>query len=166
MVVVLILGVLMAIAIPTFLSLTSTSKSRAAQANLRLALTSEKIALTNGNSYLTTTAVPGDPLQAIDPGLPMGLPEVNARGVVGAQSPPWSGFDTQSVGIAVSDGTKCWYLYDGVVPESGGAVPAGTFYSQGPADGNGDCVGAIPPTGAPTSGSAGSGTALQWYTKF
>ena len=53
MVVVLIIGILLAIAIPTYLGVTNTVKNRAAQANVQTAVTSEVAYYTQSNSYAT-----------------------------------------------------------------------------------------------------------------
>ena len=53
MVVVLIIGILLAIAIPTYLGVTNTAKNRAAQANVQTAVTSEVAYYTQSNSYAT-----------------------------------------------------------------------------------------------------------------
>jgi type IV pilus assembly protein PilA len=59
MVVVLILGILMAIAIPTFLSLTSSAKTNAAEADLTTAAQDESIYLTQyGDFDATANVVP------------------------------------------------------------------------------------------------------------
>ncbi len=54
MVVVLIIGILLAIAIPTYLGVTNTAKNRAAQANVQSAVTSEVAFYTQSNAYATT----------------------------------------------------------------------------------------------------------------
>ena len=54
MVVVLIIGILMAIAIPTYLGVTTTAKNRAAQANVETAVTSELAYYTQNNTFATT----------------------------------------------------------------------------------------------------------------
>ena len=51
MVVVLIIGILLAIAIPTYLSVTVSAKNRAAEANVETAITSEVAYYTQSNSY-------------------------------------------------------------------------------------------------------------------
>lgn len=57
MVVVLIIAILMAIAIPTFLSARNSANDRAAQSDLRNALTAEKsIYVNDGQSYVSDTA--------------------------------------------------------------------------------------------------------------
>src|SRR6266536_1086898 len=61
MVVVLIIAILIAIAIPTFLGARGRAQNRSAQSNLRNALTSEKTLFTDGDQYSAdvTTALPG-----------------------------------------------------------------------------------------------------------
>ena len=54
MVVVLIIGILLAIAIPTYLSATNAAKDKAAMANAQSALTGEVAYFTQNNSYNTT----------------------------------------------------------------------------------------------------------------
>lgn len=59
MVVVLIIAILLAIAIPTFLGARNSANARAAQSNLRNALTSEQTAWTNNQTFIdSTTAGP------------------------------------------------------------------------------------------------------------
>ena len=53
MVVVLIIGILLAIAIPTYLGVTNTAKNRAAQANVQTAITSEVAYYTQSASFAT-----------------------------------------------------------------------------------------------------------------
>src|SRR6266576_2060892 len=56
MVVVLIIGILIAIAIPTFLGARQRAQDRAAQSNVRNAFTAEKTVYTDGQNYDTTVA--------------------------------------------------------------------------------------------------------------
>jgi type IV pilus assembly protein PilA len=56
MVVVLIIAILLAIAIPTFLGARNSANARSAQSNLRNALTAEQVAWTNGQSFSNTSA--------------------------------------------------------------------------------------------------------------
>src|SRR5271170_7992581 len=65
MVVVLIIAILLAIAIPTFLGARNTANARAAQSNLRNALTSEATQWTNIQTFDATTT----DMQAIEPAL-------------------------------------------------------------------------------------------------
>jgi type IV pilus assembly protein PilA len=69
MVVVLIIAILIAIAIPTFLGLRERAQDRAAQAELRDALTAAKAFYTDNNSYLTPVAFDAAEGAAIEPSL-------------------------------------------------------------------------------------------------
>lgn len=72
MVVVLIIAILLAIAIPTFLSAKGNANNRSAQAALRNALTAEKTYLANANgiySANTATATSGDYLPTLEPAI-------------------------------------------------------------------------------------------------
>src|SRR5580658_10764810 len=70
MVVVLIIGILLAIAIPTFLGARDRANDRSAQSNLRNALTAEKVIYTDNETY-ADTSVAGDltNLQNAEPSL-------------------------------------------------------------------------------------------------
>lgn len=72
MVVVLIIAILIAIAIPTFLGARERAQDRAAQSNLRNALTSAKVHYTDEEAYTTpgaATTVTAADLLAIEPSL-------------------------------------------------------------------------------------------------
>ncbi|WP_298384599.1 type II secretion system protein [Ferrimicrobium sp.] len=62
MVVILIMGILAAIAIPTFLGARTSAQNKAAETDLRNLLTSEAVAYTNNQSYVNNTG-----LVALDP---------------------------------------------------------------------------------------------------
>ena len=79
MVVVLIIAILLAIAIPTFLSARSTANARAAQSNLRNAVTAETTYFTNNNQAYGDSGA----LTTIEPGIPFG-----AAGVGGSITGP------------------------------------------------------------------------------
>ena len=66
MVVVLIIAILIAIAIPTFLGARQRAQNRAAQSNIRNALTTEKTFYTDNSQYTTNA---GGALAAIEPAL-------------------------------------------------------------------------------------------------
>lgn len=68
MVVVLIIAILIAIAIPTFLGARQRAQDRAAQSELRNALTNEKIVYTDSQAYDPSTAN----MKALDPSLDWG----------------------------------------------------------------------------------------------
>jgi type IV pilus assembly protein PilA len=67
MVVVLIIAILLAIAIPTFLGSRNTANARSMQSNLRNALTAEQTQWTNTQSFSATTGTTG--MGAIEPSL-------------------------------------------------------------------------------------------------
>ncbi len=57
MVVVLIIGILAAIAIPTFLGARTSAQNKAAESDLRNLLTSQSVAYTNNQSYASSTSL-------------------------------------------------------------------------------------------------------------
>jgi type IV pilus assembly protein PilA len=57
MVVILIMGILAAIAIPTFLGARTSAQNKAAESDLRNLLTSEAVAYTNTQAYASATAL-------------------------------------------------------------------------------------------------------------
>jgi type IV pilus assembly protein PilA len=67
MVVVLIIAILIAIAIPTFLGARERAENRAAQSDLRNALTAEKTYYTDGESYADSSAAGSTALARIEP---------------------------------------------------------------------------------------------------
>ena len=74
LVVVLIIGILIAIALPTFLTARARASNRAAQSDLRNALTAAKTCYTDHNAYVWTSPGPGGScdvaaLKATEPGL-------------------------------------------------------------------------------------------------
>src|SRR3954465_11256839 len=72
MVVVLIIAVLLAIAIPTFLGAREKAQNRAAQSALRNALAAEKTFYTDGGAFSTDASA----LHAVEPNLPWGTDPV------------------------------------------------------------------------------------------
>src|SRR6266849_7859183 len=113
MVVVLIIAILIAIAIPTFLGARNRAQDRGAQSNIRNAFTAEKTSYTDKSQYSNdvTTTLPG-----IEPSLHWFADEV-----------PGAGNQTNEVSVTVTTGTntndtvvlgakspsgKCFYLKD------------------------------------------------------
>ncbi len=78
MVVVLIIAILVAIAIPTFLGQRETAQDRAAQSNLRNALATEKTISANDQAYTATAA----DLSAIEPSLDWTVDDAADSGVL------------------------------------------------------------------------------------
>jgi type IV pilus assembly protein PilA len=123
MVVVLIIAILIAIAIPTFLGARNRAQDRGAQSNIRNAFTAEKTSYTDKSQYSNdvTTTLPG-----IEPSLKWFADEV-----------PGAGNQTNEVSVTVTTGTntndtvvvgakspsgKCYYLKD--------IAGSGTTYSS------------------------------------
>jgi type IV pilus assembly protein PilA len=118
MVVVLIIAILIAIAIPTFLGARTRAQDRAAQSNLRNALTAEKSYYTDAQAYTAVTAS----LLAIEPSLKYNAnaaPSVNNEIYVDASTA-----GTVILGAKSASGT-CFYLKD-IATGSG----SGTFYER------------------------------------
>jgi type IV pilus assembly protein PilA len=119
MVVVLIIAILIAIAIPTFLGARQRAQDRAAQSNLRNALTAEKTYYTDKQAYTAATAS----VKSIEPSLTFSTAAAAAQGTV---SVVVSGAlnDIVTLGTKSASGT-CFYIKD---VASGAA--AGTFYGS------------------------------------
>jgi type IV pilus assembly protein PilA len=115
MVVVLIIAILIAIAIPTFLGARQRAQDRAAQSNLRNALTAEKSYYTDKQAYTQTQA----DLTAIEPSLTFDAAADTALST-GSVSYAASG-GTVTLGTKSASGT-CFYVKD--------VVSTGTTYAK------------------------------------
>jgi type IV pilus assembly protein PilA len=123
MVVVLIIGILVAIALPTFLGARERAQNRAAQSSLRNALVAAKTAYTDDSDYSNATSAAGD-LDAIEPSLTYVGPAVDSTGntivsvqVSGANNEIWSA-------AALSESGTCFWITDN-------ATGPGTRYGTG-----------------------------------
>jgi type IV pilus assembly protein PilA len=136
MVVVLIIAILLAIAIPTFLGARTKAQDRAAESNLRNTLTAEKTFYTDNQTYTATAAS----LTAIEPALNYGTGVPGAQGTVGVTTATnLTAGDTVQLVAKSSSGT-CFYLQDVQVTNPVGAT-AGTTYYTDPACGGIPLVG-------------------------
>jgi type IV pilus assembly protein PilA len=176
MVVLLILAILLAIAIPTFLGVTKSANDRAVQSNLNTAVidaksvfqqNSQSYSLATNATYTTPAAVMAATMASSEPNLSF------ATGAVTSGSSPAQ----VSVAIA-SDGNgiilaaqakgsgNCWYVIDNSVPEnatlstpyanlSGAALTSGTAYGEAKAATT--CTAATPPAVSATVAYAESG---------
>ena len=169
MVVLLILAILLAIAIPTFLGVTKSANDRAAQSNLNTSLVNAKSLFeTNSQSYAlgaTATILSSSMATSLASGNP--ALAYSATAVTSGLSPA-----TISVSVA-ADGKgvvlaaqakstgNCWYVFDNTATESTAAgngawsvsgVPAtpGTFYGESKNTGTAPTCNA----GAPTAAAA------------
>jgi type IV pilus assembly protein PilA len=127
MVVVLIIGILIAIALPTFLGARSRAQNRAAQSSLRNALVAAKTSYTDNNSYVGATSV-ATGLPAIEPSLTYvatGVPSTGPNNV--SVSPFTTNAANDSwAAAALSASNTCYWIKD--VSTTPGA---GTFYGTG-----------------------------------
>jgi type IV pilus assembly protein PilA len=112
--VLLIIGILLAIAIPTFLSVTKTANNTAAQANLQTALTGADTFYTNNNQSYSNIMTPGagvSTITAVDTGLSFVNAAASTKSNVISLSA--SGASGYIVLAAFSPGTKdCWIVVD------------------------------------------------------
>jgi type IV pilus assembly protein PilA len=159
MVVVLIIAILLAIAIPTFLGARGQANSRAAQSSLRNSLTAEQTYYTNNQAFQDTAA--GADLTAIS-AIEPNLTWVSAETAASAPNSIFAEVTTNSttndtvfLQSFAKDG-NCYTVY-----QTNGTVPAGNF-GTGYAITKGVCLAPAALTaGAPltvTSGTASSAT--------
>jgi type IV pilus assembly protein PilA len=144
MVVVLIIGILIAIALPTFLGARARAQNRAAESSLRNALTAAKVLYTDTDDYSTATTAN---MALVEPSLtyaatgtastgPTNVSVYNNAGAAGGQV--WAG-------AAKSDSGTCFLIKD--------TATAGTTYGT-----NATCTG----TQANTSATFGTPSAGGW----
>ena len=125
MVVVLIIAILLAIAIPTFLGARERANDRAAQSNLRNAYTAAKSIYTDNETYTdaTTTALEAsEPTMTFVTGASQDSKEISVATAV----------DEIVVGAESKSG-KCFWIREQVATVGGGATTGsgtGTFYAQ------------------------------------
>ena len=130
MVVVLIIAILIAIAIPTFLGARQKAQDRAAQSNLRNALTAVKTAYVDTQDYTTGN------FASIEPSLNW-VASGTASTSQGQISVDAVSADTIVLAAKSASG-KCWYILDNT-GASGGPGNPGTFYGTGTAT-SGGCL--------------------------
>jgi len=134
LVVLLIIGILLAIAIPTYLALTNNANNTASQDNLQTALTGAKVYYTNsGQTYLNVTA-PGEgasDIQQIATGLSFTTTQASGTAhIISLYTPSTSG--SYIILTAFSVGSKdCWGIVDIPTPQAvavQGRTAPGTFF--------------------------------------
>jgi len=160
MVVVLIMGILMAIAIPTFLSTTNGANKSAATSDLTNALTDAKSFYDNNNQSYGTTSALISSLSSSEPNLSF-LSSSPAEGNNIAVSVPGDGMSVLLVAQAKGTNT-CYYVDDveqtGAAGALDGSAAPGTMYGTVTDKGAGACSLTTGPA------AAGSGTAGAWST--
>jgi type IV pilus assembly protein PilA len=119
MVVLLILAILLAIAIPTFLGVTKSANDRAAQSNLNTAFVNAKAAFQqNSQSYAGATTLVAS-LTTAEPSLSFVTGTVTTSQAQSTVSVNTSSDGTALVMAVLSKSTNnCWYLVDNTTTES------------------------------------------------
>ncbi|MGO9198289.1 MAG: prepilin-type N-terminal cleavage/methylation domain-containing protein [Acidimicrobiales bacterium] len=137
LVVLLIIGILLAIAIPTFLSVTKSANNTAAESNLQTALTGSDTFYTQNNQSYSNILTPGNgvsTLTQIDTGLTYtanGSGNSSAANVIAVDVP---GTATNILLGAYAPGTTdCWYILDNKATQAsaivtGAPTAVGTFF--------------------------------------
>ena len=136
MVVVLIIGILIAIALPTFLGARTRAQNKAAQSDLRNALVAAKTIYTDSSSY--AAALPGSAttgLQSVEPSLtyqsaavaqvvgPVGVAPLTSLGGVADQAWGAARFSASTVCFYISDDTGVGTRYGQTAAGTACAVP-------------------------------------------
>ena len=119
MVVVLIIGILLAIAVPTFLSAQNNAKTKAATSNARTGLSSMKTVYTDLQTY-DSTSITLSVLQDAEPSLGWELSGESAAPNEVNVAFASSTVPSSEVGIAVRSRLgDCFYINDNVAPGTG-----------------------------------------------
>lgn len=155
MVVVLVIGILMAVAIPTFLGSRTRAQNRAAQSDLRNALVGAKAIFSSNGTYRCARATNGAAAPCVGIGLPsvepsllyqttastVALPRVSVNAYAVATEMTWAA-------ARMSKSGTCYGIRDVATPTGVPPNPAtvGTWYGQGTAL-MGTCTGAYAGTG-------------------
>ena len=114
MVVVLVIAILLAIAVPTFLGARERSQDRAAQSSLRNALTAAKVVFVDSGDYRGATATG---LAAVEPSLEYVTTDSNDEHQVSVAK---STDDEEFAAAAMSESETCWWLSDEADSTTGG----------------------------------------------
>jgi type IV pilus assembly protein PilA len=118
MVVLLILAILLAIAIPTFLGVTGSANDRAAQSNLNTALTNAKTVYEQSNqAYPTTATALAASISSNEPSLPMTTGTsitTGAAGQVGAYTDQGTTLNPNAAILfsLAKKTNECWWVAD------------------------------------------------------
>ncbi|MGD0945493.1 MAG: prepilin-type N-terminal cleavage/methylation domain-containing protein [Acidimicrobiales bacterium] len=161
LVVLLIIGILLAIAIPTFLSTAKTANSTAAQANLQTALTGANAYWTEEGQTYSGIDSAGNPTVSNISDIDTGVNYVSGTNSSGLNVVSlWTDGSTSLVMSAYAPGTHdCWSIVDLKAPSSTvwGGLGMGTYYALDAGVPAGDCVatGTLPTTGTVTGPQQG-----------
>jgi len=127
MVVVLIIGILVAIALPTFLGARERAQNRAAQSSLRNALVAAKTMYTDTSDYSTADETVGTGLDSVEPSLTYVAHDAASGANTEVSVGPFTTntADDSWAGAALSESGTCYFIND-VSTDPG----AGTFYGS------------------------------------
>ena len=157
MVVVLIIGILVAIAVPTFLGARNGAEDKAVESALRNGLTTAKVYYTNTNGYAALNTTDISAFTTLEPSLTFvaALPTIMNANTIEVTTP--SAGTTGETAVCLGGQSKTG-LYFNLVDTSN----AGTYYYKGATD---LCAG--PPalnatTGAPAGAFFSTATAAGW----
>ena len=147
-VVVLVIGILIAIAIPIFLGSRNRAYNRAAQSDLRSALVGAKAIFSNNSSYVCATAANGAAAPCVGVGMPSverSLTYVTTASTTAAPSVSITTAPTAILWAAarMSKSGTCFGIRD--VPTGAPVATVGTWYGQGAAMST--CTGVFAGTG-------------------
>jgi len=164
MIVLLIIGILLAVAIPTYLSARDRAENRAAQETLGHVLTSAEADYASQGAFVPLSGhkTMAGYLAAQNPGVTVIRVHISTQTSSAHTVSEWSSDQWLSLGIRSASG-RCFYLIDdalGGVDYSGLGTPnadAGVFYGASPG-GQSSCaaayLGSIPPSGWQTTWAA------------
>jgi type IV pilus assembly protein PilA len=167
MVVLLIMAILLAIAIPTFLGVTSGAKVTAAQSNLTNAVISAKTIYSKTGGYSTSTATLVSALKKVDPSLGF----TSGTAVKGSNSISVAWVTANVIVMAALDSnTGCWIVADnetttGYTVSSTHVIPAGEYYGWHLDPVVAPCR-ASTLTATPTSYITGTHNSTSWQPNF
>jgi len=139
--VILIIAILIAIAIPTFLGARQKAQDRAAQSNLRNALTAAKTAYVDSQNYQSDGA---GVYQSIEPSLQFTSTASTGQGIISVNA---TASDTLVLAAKSASGT-CYYIQDDT--GATGTGNPGTFYAK---QTTATCSASSPPSGGITATS-------------
>jgi type IV pilus assembly protein PilA len=160
LVVLLIIGILLAIAIPTFLSVTKSANDTAAQSNLQTALTGAKAYYTQQQqsySGVCQSSQCGNTSNSGFQGIDTGLSAVQASTAGFSNGPHVVSIDALAGSllevVAWAQGTQnCWGIIDSTAPNTidGQAGFTGTLFVEDPNIPKASCVGSLWPKASAT----------------
>ena len=147
MVVVLIIGILVAIAVPTFLGARKGAQNRAAESSLRNAFTAAKVYYTNYDGY---AGISGTTMATLEPSLTYGAITSSNSNQIEVVGGSWG----VCLGVEAANGNTY-----GVQDTAGGTE---SYWSATAGAGADPCAGASTTSAPTTTGWVGTTTAAGW----